>query len=324
MRDRWTLLVANSRDFATDYVVAELRARGRPYLRLDTDLLHQDRVCLDPVCRRLSVDGPQGPVALGADDIGGVYFRAPTHLSESGGNGQPPAERLARHQWTAFTRSLTVFRDCRWVNHPVATFAAEAKPYQLTLAAGLGFDVLPTMVTNAAPPEDWCPDEDQVAIKALDTFLVREGEANLFFYTQAVPRATIGQSLSEMPVIVQRYARPKVDLRVTVVGPSCVAVAIRGGEEPIEGDWRILKDTVAYHLHALPADIEQRCVRLVAELGLRFGAIDLLFDPMTHRYSFLEINPTGEWAWLAHALSLPIAAQLVDVLTGTGTGTEVS
>lgn len=319
MRDTWTLLVANSRDFASDYVVAELRARGRPYLRLDTDLLRHDQVCLDPVGRRLSIDGPQGQIGLDAEDVGGVYFRAPTHLSESGGSGQSPVERLARHQWTAFTRSLTVFRRCRWVNHPVATFAAEVKPYQLTVATALGWDVPATIVTNAAPPAAWCPEDADVAVKALDTFLVRDGNADLFFYTQAVPRASLDQGLGDMPVIVQRYARPKVDVRVTVIGKSCFAVAIRAGGQPIEGDWRLQKDAVAYDNHALPADVEQRCVQLVAELGLRFGAIDLLFEPSTGRHSFLEINPTGEWAWLAHALALPITERIVDALTAAGT-----
>ncbi|MEA2708801.1 MAG: hypothetical protein QOF78_1402, partial [Phycisphaerales bacterium] len=51
------LLVSNSRDFATDYIVAELRRRDVPYSRLDWDLIHKDLVELDPLQPSLRVSG---------------------------------------------------------------------------------------------------------------------------------------------------------------------------------------------------------------------------------------------------------------------------
>ena len=49
------MLVSNSRDFATDYVVAELRRRGVSYHRFDLDLLADDALSLDPVQPVLSI-----------------------------------------------------------------------------------------------------------------------------------------------------------------------------------------------------------------------------------------------------------------------------
>jgi len=46
-------------------------------------------------------------------------------------------------------------------------------------------------------------------------------------------------------------------------------------------------------------------VELVARLGLRFGAIDIIVTP-DDRYVFLEINPNGQWLWIEEETGLPI------------------
>lgn len=315
------LLLANSRDFATDYVVAELRARGVRYLRLDTDLLQEDSVSLDPLVPVLEVHSPQGSFRLAAPDLTGVLFRAPTHLSESGGDRYASEERLIRHQWAAFTRALTVFEEATWVNHPVRTFAAESKPFQLREATKLGWDVLPTRVTNDAPPDEWLGPGAGLAMKALDTFLVRLEGQDAFFYTRIAERSWLSRErLRVMPVILQQYAPEKLDVRVTVIGDHCLAASIHQGGAGVRGDWRLQKEAVDYEVFRLPSDVEARCIALVRSLGLVFGAIDLVYT--NGRYYFLEVNPTGEWAWLSECLGFPIPQLLVDALTGIGADTK--
>ncbi len=311
------ILVSNSRDFATDYVVAELRARGTRYLRLDADLLGEDSVSLDPITPSLDVRTPQGSFHLDAFNVTGVLFRAPTHLSESGGDRYAPEEQLCRHQWAAFTRALTVFEDVTWVNHPVRTFAAESKPFQLRVATKLGWDVLPTRVTNDPLPAGWNGSDADLAIKALDTFFIRFDGQDTFFYTRAVTYSDLSyEKLRAMPVILQRYAADKLDVRVTVVGGRCMAASIHRGGAGVQGDWRLQKDAIDYEVHALPPDVELHCVALVRSLGLVFGAVDLVY--CGGRYYFLEVNPTGEWAWLTERLGFPIPALLADALSGHG------
>lgn len=310
---RCVLLVSNSRDFATDFLVAELRIRGVRYLRLDTDLLCEDSVSLDPITATLDSRTPQGEIHLEADELGGVLFRAPTHLSESGSHRYSPEVQLCRHQWAAFTRALTVFEDATWINHPVPTYAAESKPYQLRVAARLGWDVLPTLVTNAAADSRWLAGDQELAIKALDTFFTRIGDEDAFFYTRSARRADLtSASLRTMPVILQRYLPNKLDLRVTVVGDHCLAASILHNGAAITGDWRLQKDGVDYEPYELPREVATRCIATVRSLGLVFGAIDLLLSD--GRYFFLEVNPTGEWAWLTQRLRFPIPRLLADAL----------
>jgi glutathione synthase/RimK-type ligase-like ATP-grasp enzyme len=78
------------------------------------------------------------------------------------------------------------------------------------------------------------------------------------------------------------------------------------------GDWRLQKDITEYRPYELPAPVHAACIRLVQQLGLVFGAIDLAVHEGAHY--FLEINPTGEWAWLVDQLQLPIAEVIADAL----------
>ena len=65
----------------------------------------------------------------------------------------------------------------------------------------------------------------------------------------------------------------------------------------------------------LPRKVEEQCRLLVSELGLRFGAIDLV-RTVDDQYYFLEINPNGEWLWIEDALGYPIAASIASQLLG--------
>jgi hypothetical protein len=305
------LLVANSLDFATDYVVRHLLHSGHSYYRLDLDLIHADTIWLDPVAQRLDVTGTHSRVVIENTADLRILYRAPTYLRESSGSRYSADELLQRHQWAAFARSLSIFTRATWINHPQAVYQAENKPYQLLMAKKVGFDVPRTWVANAPPPVSL---STPVALKALDSFLVRLDDQDAFFYTQRVAPTDVSElSLRAMPVILQDYLEAKLDIRVTVVGTRCVAASISASGMPIEGDWRLAKASAEFRLFDLPMEVQQACIRLVRELGLAFGAIDLALVDKT--FYFLEINPTGEWAWLVDQLECPLDRMLADELS---------
>jgi len=306
------LLVANSRDFATDYVVAELLRRGQKYERLDLDLASEDRVSLDPIRRQLRVDGKDHSFTVSESDLQSVLFRAPTHLRESSAGRYEPDKLLARHQWAAFARSLMVFDHARWMNHPKSTYAAENKPFQLSIASKLGFEAPETIIANCNQDRN-SMGENRVAVKALDTFLLRVEDGDAFFYTQLLGVGELeSSSLQQMPFIQQNAIEPKVDLRVTVVGNRFFPASVTREGRGIEGDWRLAKDAAEFMPYDLPASVGQRCVDLVSELGLAFGAIDLAL--CRDKFYFLEVNPTGEWAWLLETTGGRIDRAIADWL----------
>ena len=67
-------------------------------------------------------------------------------------------------------------------------------------------------------------------------------------------------------------------------------------DKSINGDWRLHKDGLIYSPYELPQAICKQLKQLMDKLNLYFGGIDLMFSH--GNYYFVEVNPTGEWAWL--------------------------
>ncbi|MCX4451449.1 hypothetical protein [Streptomyces sp. NBC_01789] len=55
--------------------------------------------------------------------------------------------------------------------------------------------------------------------------------------------------------------------------------------------------------------------RLMRRLGLRYGAADSVVGP-GGGWTFLEVNPCGQWDWIQGATGLPIAEAIADDLQG--------
>ena len=206
-----------------------------------------------------------------------------------------------------------VFDCARWMNHPSATYRAENKAVQLGVASRVGFAIPPTIITNDSAIAGTVANEaGRVALKALDTFIISRENSETFGYTNQLDEGVVKASdLSTMPVIAQRSLDHKLDLRVTVVGDSVFTAAIRVEGKPVAGDWRLQKQR-EFSPHELPRSIERQCVALTRDLGLSFGAIDLALQDDC--YLFLEINPTGEWAWLVDDLGFAIDATIAEQL----------
>lgn len=306
------LILANLHDFSTDKVCIELAAAGTPFLRLNRDAMKGVRVQLDPVDGRLDVFAVDNHWTVD-ETVRSVWFRQPTYLRNPESRVISAADQLERSQWMAFIRALTVF-DTRWVNDPSATFRAESKAWQLRIAGRVGFDVPSTLITNdiEAPIADRLG--KVIAVKALDTVLLREGEDQLFAFTQILQWADCrSPSFETSPATLQKALTGKLDLRVTVVGRQlwCVAVCSEGGG--IEGDWRLRKkDELVYRTFDLPPDVEALCFALMARMELAMGCIDLALAD--GRYWFIEVNPTGEWGWLDSA-DRPLARAIAELLS---------
>ena len=56
------------------------------------------------------------------------------------------------------------------------------------------------------------------------------------------------------------------------------------------------------------------CIRLLKELNLQFGAIDMIKTP-DGSYIFLEINPNGQWAWIETQTGLQISDAIINFLS---------
>ena len=310
------LIVSNKHDYSTDHVAFTLNQLGVPYLRLNRDEFPKFKMALDPNGAMLVGETQDFAFEIASNTLASIYFRAPIYLRDIYQPKMTPDEQFSRSQWAAFVRSLAIYRDILWVNDPQATFLAEVKAYQLFVASRLGFKTPRTTMTNSSAMLRNSPlaGEELFAMKTIDPMVLNEGDEEGFVYTSFVSAQEIqNANLSAGPVTIQEALTPKVDVRVTVIGGNVFAVSItKGGESPL-GDWRLEKDSVEYSVIELPQEIENLCRLIVKQLGLNYGAIDLAI--YRNQFYFLEINPTGEWAWLLEPTGLPLDKELAALLS---------
>lgn len=311
------LIISNRHDFATDHVVFQLRAIGASYLRLNRDEFSEFRIAFFPTEQRIQGEGLDLEFEITAQSLKSIYFRAPAYLRDIYQPNISPDEQLYRTQWAAFIRGLTVYDDLVWVNHPQATYQSEIKPYQLHLAKRIGFDVPETVITNASVyGAQIANGHSEVAAKTLDAVILNIHDRAGFIYTNTVTtRELLSADISGAPIILQQRLSPKLDIRVTVIEDRVFAVSITEDNCGVEGDWRLKKGSTQCTPFDLPPEVQGRCAALVRALNLKFGAIDLALCGDT--YYFLEINPTGEWAWLVDQSGLPIDKEIARVLVVT-------
>lgn len=318
------LIVAAPDDDHVAAVEPELRRRGASVLRLDLAEL--------PDRAQLSVaygPGARARPLLRLRDtevdlrtVTAVWSLRPSSPSPSL-DLSVEARDYARKETADTWVGITTLLDCPWLPGPRwQELRAEHKPLQLQVAADLGFEIPPTLITNS--PGDFLDfyrrHNGAVVTKTVHNRLLPVDRAEgytAYVLTEAVANRDVGyaDAIRHCPVTVQPYVDKRVELRVTVVGERVFPVAMQSQwTNHTRRDWRRGDHHHGrYAVHDLPAPVAARCVELVRRLGLRFGALDLILTP-DGRYVFLEINPNGAWLWMQRTTGLPIADAIADVL----------
>lgn len=310
------LLATNKQDITTDYLVREMRNRGVPFLRLNTEDLPQTIVTFaeeTALAGTISIRGATHQLA----GFVSAYYRRPEapepRTIESG-----EARAYAVQEWSAAMRSLWNALEGRWLNSPFAILRAEDKPRQLAVARACGLQVPPTIVGNDFEAARELLKLHQCVIKPLRRALVDDpdGPGQVIFTSELTSLCEVDRAAFEaVPVIVQAQIPKRRDLRVTVVDHIAIAVAIYSqAHEETRVDWRRGERTDLIHERVnLPIEVANACVAVVQRLGLRFAAVDLVED-RDGVFWFLEANPNGQWAWLEQVDGVAIASTIVDAL----------
>lgn len=305
------LLLSDSNDFTTDYVSIELEKRGLEYLRLNRDLLPNYEITWNICNQNLLIENNENKYLIKNDSLLGVYYRAPTYLRETFIKNKSTEDQLKQSQWMSFYRNLLCFDNARWINSPSATFYAENKMIQLKVAQEIGFKIPQTILANNAKHIE--STGDSLIVKSLDTAVFTIDEYEAFVYTNSVSYDELKKSeLSIAPVIIQENLISKIDYRVTVIENIALPVIILNNGQGVIGDWRKEKDNVSFISCELPTIVSHMCCAIVKKLGLSFGAIDLIF--YENEFYFIEINPTGEWAWLVDSAGQRIYEHICDYM----------
>lgn len=258
------------------------------------------------------------------EDIGAAWFRKLTAFDQ--GSLQDRAKQLyINSELTHFHNALwELYPENKWLNAPARIRQADGKFQQLLLAHEVGLNVPDTVISS-----DWDEIRTKLLIDDSDTIIVKtirgiisDKEKLKAMYTTKLDVNMIENmrdKVSPFPGIYQPFFDKYREWRVTVVGESVFPAAIyTTGEAKV--DWRTEQTTgaVEFRHEELPDGVEEKCIRYLGEMGLKYGAFDFV-ERHNGQIVFLECNPNGQYGWLEEALGFPIshsiATELINIAT---------
>jgi len=215
-------------------------------------------------------------------------------------------------QWKLFQKNFLDLGekliDSLWVNLPSAAVATESKLVQLQIAQRLGIKFPETIITNHAEDvaqliKRW----GQIVYKAFYPHSWKS-VAHGTFHSIAVSVLDRNSDLPEesialCPGIFQRYIEKSADIRVTIIGSKIFAVRIVKCTGEAYLDWRqhALSDNMMMEPIQLGATWERKLQKMMRNLGIVFGCIDLVVDCEGDVF-FLEVNQAGQFLFIEERL----------------------
>jgi glutathione synthase/RimK-type ligase-like ATP-grasp enzyme len=191
-----------------------------------------------------------------------------------------------------------------WVNPLQAKLRADRKPVQLLNARQVGLRIPRTLLSNdPVRIRDFFASTGGRAIyKPLTSACWISEQASHATFTSVLSEDLLRHdgSLANAPGIYQEFLPKAFELRITVIGRSVFAARLDSQKDGFYlVDWRAnqLDNDIACEVFDLPPDIEEKCLAVMARLGLVFGCIDIVVTP-TGDYVFLEVNEMGQFVWL--------------------------
>jgi MvdD pre-ATP grasp domain/RimK-like ATP-grasp domain len=308
------LAISHAADLHATEVLRRLAATGASAVLFDTAQIPREaRVVLEPaVLTGWTASVNTNGANLDLNAVRSVWWRRPQPFTFDPAMSNRDDLNFAHAETHAALMGLWSCLDATWLNDPDRDQRAGRKAWQLKVATDVGLRVPRTCVTNdPARARAFVEQEGErgTIYKAFsgtertwrETRILRQGEG-----------ALLG-SVRFAPVIFQEYIAAAFDLRITIVGSAIFAAAIHSQATSYPVDFRMAMHEAVVEAHALPDAVSQGLLRLMARLGLVYGAIDMRLTP-DGEYVFLEVNPAGQWLFVEQRTGQPIAQAVADQL----------
>lgn len=242
--------------------------------------------------------------------------------------GRPAEWRFYNGEWALFHKGLCMLLSqlgAFCVNPPPWNVAFEEKCAQLAMAADAGLAIPTTLYTARPSTARALADAHggSIVYKPFRAFVVErevvDGQptrvAKLLTNRIAAADLVETDDLLPTPGIFQPYVSKDVELRIAVVGRRLFACAIHSQlSERSREDWRRYDiENTPYVPYELPADVAGALLRLMERMGLVFGSADMIVTP-EGEHVFLEVNPNGQFDFMARLAGLPVYEHLAAML----------
>jgi hypothetical protein len=302
------LIVTHKEDYTADFIVNILNHRNIEYLRFNTDSVgveHQISFLTNDETK-IAIDG--------FSHFNAVWFRR-VKVPIVSFDSIEENDFYNKDIQSFFGNLWTTLSTDKWLSNPDAIYKAENKILQLSVARKLGFNVPNTIIsTDSKEIQTFCLENKQkIIIKPISkSRYISDGEEKIVFTSSLKTIHIESERFISFPMIFQNEIEKEYEIRVTVVGEEVFAAKVDSQSDlDAKLDWR--RKRLKFEPYNLPIDIQELSVKLVKELGLGFGAIDII--KTKEGYIFLEINPNGQWVWIESDTGLKISDAIIQYLT---------
>ena len=288
------VLVSRPGDQHGDEVQNQLEVRGARVQRISLNLWPTLRIHWSPGgVLHLLEEVEEGAV---------VWWRRPGWIDTAEFDAEEAD--LVRAEAVALLFGLLASQRPRWVDDPTIVVRAESKPLQLATALALGVRIPRSVVTS----------DETVARRLLDDLpLVAKSVSSGRGLAPFVDRVDVDllRLVPGTPVLLQELIAARADIRLITIGEGTLAWR-RERHEADHVDWRASDPGGREFVPIpVPARLARQAQSVSKALRLSFSVQDWLAT--ADEYFFLEVNPQGQWLFLAEADSL-VTGLLVDHL----------
>jgi hypothetical protein len=315
-------VVTTQGDVTADRVILELNQLDADVLRIDlADFPHRAR--LDAATAGAGWTGTL--TARGRtvqlEEIGAVWWWHPEPATVEAGLSAAESEWASREANAGLAGVLAAL-DCRHVNHPALTHAAQNKADVLIHASRYGLNVPPTWIGNhptAAAGFAPTGPHGTVCKSLVSPGIAYPDGSHSTFYTHPVEVSDLDDSIALTAHQLQHAIVKQYEVRLVVVGGAMHAARIDAHSDAARADFRADYAALTYRAVDIPDAVRKGVDGLLDHYGLLYAAIDLLVDPDDHWW-LIDLNPAGQHDWLQKELpELAIAAALANLLAGPST-----
>jgi glutathione synthase/RimK-type ligase-like ATP-grasp enzyme len=215
----------------------------------------------------------------------------------------------------------TLTGKARWMNNHWADVSSNNALMQFQSAKKANLRIPKTLITQ---------DEESakrfIAVNGSGTIVKQIGKNALFkyeispIYTSRIENKHHQHfhTLENCPTLLQERIHCEVELRITVVGENIFCAATEPNAHS-ENTPDIRQNnglaTTSFYPWCLPESVKRSILMLMRQLGLVFGAIDMMLS-RDGEYVFIELNNAGQWGWIENQTGLPITEAIANWLIG--------
>ncbi|MEU9042447.1 MULTISPECIES: hypothetical protein [unclassified Kitasatospora] len=142
-----------------------------------------------------------------------------------------------------------------------------------------------------------------------------DGESVAVYASVLEPEDVDHPSISTTAHLFQEWVPKSHEVRLTAVDGRLFTAEIHAKSATAHVDWRSDYDSLFYRACEPPAAVAAGVHRMLSRLGLPYSAFDFVVSP-SGDWTFLEVNPNGQYGFIEQATGLPITAAICDYLEG--------